>query len=80
MELSQEQKRAVDLCALAEMRSPEQMLSLLLEEGIRFYFADREPIHGWKMRDFDDAKLVEEMHENALAIVSQTNNQFQANV
>ena len=38
------QANALDAAATAEMRTREQMLSLLLSEAFRFYFMDREPL------------------------------------
>jgi hypothetical protein len=46
MTLNETQAKIVQLIANAELRSNEQMLSLLLMEGIRFYFCDYEPKHG----------------------------------
>lgn len=42
MMLNGTQSKALQLVANAELRTPEQMLSLLLAEGIRFYFCDYE--------------------------------------
>ena len=42
MILNETQAKALQLVANAELRTPEQMLSLLLAEGIRFYFCDYE--------------------------------------
>ncbi len=38
------QANALDAAATAEMRTREQMLSLLLSEAFRFYFMDRDPL------------------------------------
>ena len=38
--LNDTQQQVLDAVAAAEMRSVEQMLSLLLVQGIRFYFCD----------------------------------------
>jgi hypothetical protein len=46
MKLTKNQARVVQLAANAEHRTPEQMLSLLLAEGITFYFMDRERMRG----------------------------------
>lgn len=40
--LNKVQSKVVKEVAEAEIRSPEQMLSLLLSEGIRFYFLDQQ--------------------------------------
>jgi hypothetical protein len=46
MELTATQSRVVQLAANAELRTPEQMLSLLLAEGLIFYFMDRPEMRG----------------------------------
>lgn len=46
MELSESQARIVQLAANAELRTPQQMLSLLLAEGVTFYFCDRLEVRG----------------------------------
>jgi hypothetical protein len=46
MELTATQSRVVQLAANAELRPPEQMLSLLLAEGLIFYFMDRPEMRG----------------------------------
>ena len=46
MKLSETQARVLQLAANAEFRTPEQMLSLLLAEGVSFYFMDRERMRG----------------------------------
>lgn len=38
--LNEVQLQVIKEVAEAEMRSPEQMLSLLLREGVRFYFCE----------------------------------------
>lgn len=43
MKLNQTQANIVQLIANAELRTSEQMLSLLLAEGIKLYFCDYEP-------------------------------------
>ena len=40
MILNETQLATLEEVAKAELRTPEQMLSLLLAEGIRFYFCD----------------------------------------
>ena len=42
MELTTAQQAALSEASLVELRSPQEMLSLLLMEGLRFYFVDRE--------------------------------------
>ena len=44
IELTEAQATALDQAATAEMRTRQQMLSLLLAEALRFYFMDREPV------------------------------------
>lgn len=44
--LNEVQLQVIKEVAKAEMRSPEQMLSLLLCEGVRFYFCDYCSQHG----------------------------------
>ena len=46
MQLTDLQQHAIKACAKAELRSEAQMLSLLLAEGLRFYFCDSEPRFG----------------------------------
>jgi hypothetical protein len=42
MQLTDTQARVLQLAANAELRTAEQMLSLLLAEGFRFYFLNRQ--------------------------------------
>jgi len=42
MNLTPAQQAAINEAALVELRTPQEMLSLLLMEGLRFYFTDRE--------------------------------------
>ena len=42
MNLTPAQQAAINEAALVELRTPQEMLSLLLMEGLRFYFVDRE--------------------------------------
>jgi hypothetical protein len=42
MQLTETQARVLQLAANAELRTAEQMLSLLLAEGFRFYFLNRQ--------------------------------------
>ena len=46
MKLNDTQARVLQQIANAEIRSPEQMLSLLLAEGVRLYFCDYQPQSG----------------------------------
>ena len=43
MKLTQLQKETIRSFARADLRSNDQMLALLLAEGFRFFFIDREP-------------------------------------
>ena len=49
MELTTAQQAALSEASLVELRSPQEMLSLLLMEGLRFYFTDRE--QQWYRKD-----------------------------
>ncbi len=49
MNLTTTQQAAVNEAAFVEMRTPQEMLSLLLAEGLRFYFSDRPQL--WHRRD-----------------------------
>jgi hypothetical protein len=49
MELTTAQQAALSEASLVELRSPQEMLSLLLIEGLRFYFVDRE--QQWYRKD-----------------------------
>jgi hypothetical protein len=42
MQLTDTQARVLQLAANAELRTAEQMLGLLLAEGFRFYFMNRQ--------------------------------------
>jgi hypothetical protein len=55
MKLTENQARVVQLAANAELRTPEQMLSLLLAEGLNFYFFDREDMRGGAKMDYEAA-------------------------
>ena len=46
MILNEAQLAALNQAATAELRTQEQMLSLIMAEGIRYYFFDYEPPHG----------------------------------
>ena len=46
MFLNEVQLAALNEVAAAELRTPEQMLSLIMAEGVRFYFCDYVPPHG----------------------------------
>jgi len=55
MTLNETQAQVLQQIANAEMRSPEQMLSLLLAEGLSFYFMDRPMMRGGAELDTDEA-------------------------
>jgi hypothetical protein len=61
MILNKAQLSALNEVAKAEMRTPEQMLSLLLAEGIRFYFCDYDSPHG----RVSDVELTNALTEDA---------------
>lgn len=61
MTLNKAQTAALTEAAEAELRTPEQMLSLLLAEGIRFYFCDYRSAHG----EIDQSKLEDALTEDA---------------
>jgi hypothetical protein len=44
LKLTDTQSRVLQLAANAELRTRQQMLSLLLAEAFRFYYMDREPL------------------------------------
>ena len=46
MHLSDLQTEAIHKCARADLRTDTQILSMLLAEGIRFYFFDNPPRSG----------------------------------
>lgn len=58
MFLNETQAKALQLVANAELRTPEQMLSLLLAEGIRFYFCDYESPFNHTELDADAVEAV----------------------
>ena len=58
MELTEPQARVVQLAANAELRTPQQMLSLLLAEGVNFYFMDREQMRGGAEFDVKEAERI----------------------
>lgn len=75
MKLSTTQRDFVEYAALIEGRPPSQMLALLLAEGLRFYFCDREPafIHITdESRNIDEMSktLEQEAHQLATAMES----------
>lgn len=59
MKLNETQAKVLQLVANSELRTREQMLSLLLAEGIRFYFCDYES-------PFSHVEINAEELENAL--------------
>ena len=56
MKLTKTQANIVQIAANAELRTPEQMLALLLAEGIVFYFMDRDPMRGGAEIDAKEAE------------------------
>lgn len=67
MKLTDTQARVLQLVANAEMRNRSQMLSLLLAEGLRFYFCDREPFWGGVELNVEEA--VKQLEADAMASV-----------
>ena len=72
MKLTQAQIDVISEASLVELRTPSEMLTLLLIEGLRFYFMDRE--QQWYRRDDNgtaihfspdeyQAKLMDELME-----------------
>jgi len=59
--LNDAQMSALTEVAESELRTVEQMLSLLLAEGVRFYFCDYESPHG----RVNDVKIVNSLTQNA---------------
>ena len=60
--LNDTQQKVLEEIADAEMRSVEQMLSMLLKEGIRFYFCDYvSPFYN----EIDVDKLENQLLDNA---------------
>ena len=55
MKLTPIQENAISEAALVELRTPEEMLSLLLMEGLRFYFVDRQ--QQWYRRAADGSPV-----------------------
>lgn len=73
MKLNQTQSKILQFAANAELRTAEQMLSLLLAEGIKFYFFDREPL---KNVELEIDKAVELLEQDAIrcALLANNNN------
>ena len=55
MNLTTTQQAAVSEAAFVEMRTSQEMLSLLLAEGLRFYFMDRPQL--WHRKDEEDKPI-----------------------
>jgi len=56
MKLTTAQESAIKEAALVELRKPEEMLSLLLAEGLTYYFMDRE--QQWYPRRDQDGSAI----------------------
>lgn len=67
MKLTPTQSRVLQLAANAELRTKRQMLSLLLAEGIRFYFMDREP--AWTGAELHEVEAVRQLMNDAAELV-----------
>jgi len=64
IQLTEAQATALDQAATAEMRTRQQMLSLLLAEALRFYFMDRAPM--LNANQFQPDQLCEALLNDAL--------------
>ena len=70
MQLNDTQAKILQFVANTELRSSEQMLSLLLAEGIRFYFCDYEsPSACSATSGFDADELVRKLQADAMRCV-----------
>lgn len=67
IQLTDIQANVLQLVSNAEMRSKSQMLSLLLAEGVRFYFCDREPF--WGGVDLDVEEMISQLETDAIVSV-----------
>lgn len=67
MKLNETQSKIVQLIANAELRTNEQMISLLLAEGIRFYFCDYETPFGHV--EFSAEKAEDLLRQDAMRCV-----------
>jgi hypothetical protein len=63
MHLTPAQAAALHAAASVELRSQRQMLSLLLAEGLRFYFNARETQRGGS---FNEEQLIDELIDELL--------------
>lgn len=61
MYLNETQLAVLNKVANAELRTPEQMLSLLLAEGITFYYAD----YSSHFAEVNEAELADQLTEDA---------------
>ena len=64
IQLTEAQATALDQVATAEMRTRQQMLSLLMAEALRFYFIDREPV--MNAQTLQPEQLCEDLLNDAL--------------
>jgi len=64
MKLTETQTKVLQLVSDAEMRGKSQMLSLLLAEGVRFYFFDRQPSLPGTELDIEEA--IKELEADAI--------------
>ena len=66
IKLTPGQEEALRKAALAEVRPMDQMLTLLLAEGLRFYFSDREPLlYGVT---FNEIQVIDELMDELVTI------------
>ena len=67
MHLNETQLAALNKVARAELRTPEQMLSLLLAEGITFYYAD----YSSHFAEINKTELADQLTEDAKSQISE---------
>jgi len=67
MKLTETQAKVLQLVSNAEMRGRSQMLSLLLAEGVRFYFFDRAPF--WHGVELNVEEAVKQLEAEAMAAI-----------
>jgi len=67
VKLTETQAKVLQLVSNAELRSRSQMLSLLLAEGVRFYFFDRAPF--WHGVELNVEEAVKQLEAEAMAAI-----------
>jgi len=66
MNLTPVQQAVINEAALVELRTPQEMLSLLLMEGLRFYFMDREQHFYRRAEDGSPIRFKEDQYMDQL--------------